>query len=182
MKYIKNGKIILKDKIVCGKVLAYDSKINAIIDEDKIAAGADVINANGGYIAPGLIDVHIHGYLGLDVCDGNPDDIRKISAGIAQNGVTGWLPTTMTVDKTVILNAYNSVRSVMAESKNWNGATVLGVHSEGPFINPKKKGAQEERFILKPDADMIIENSDVVKYITMAPEMDPDFAAIRKIV
>ena len=143
MKYIKNGKLILKDKIVCGKALAYDDKIVDILDESAIPAGAEVIDAKGGYVAPGLIDVHIHGYVGLDVSDGNPDDIRKISEGIVKNGVTLWQPTTMTIAKEKILKAYDAVRSVMEESKTWNGSAIHGVHSEGPFINPKKKGAQE---------------------------------------
>ncbi len=182
MKYITNGKLILKDKIVSGKALVYGEKIVDIIDEAKVPAGAEVIDAKGGYVAPGLIDVHIHGYLGLDVSDGNPDDVRKISEGIVKNGVTLWQPTTMTIAKEKILKAFDAVRSVKEESKTWNGAAIHGVHSEGPFINPKKKGAQEEKSILKPDADMILENADIVTYVTLAPEMDEDFAAIRKIV
>lgn len=182
MKYIKNGKLILKDKILCGKALAFGDKIVDIIDESQIPADAEVIDAKGGYVAPGLIDIHIHGYVGLDVSDGNPEDLKKISEGIVQNGVTLWQPTTMTVEKSKILKAYDAVRSVIKESKNWNGAAIHGVHSEGPFINPKKKGAQAEESILKPDADMILENADVVTYVTLAPEMDEGFEAIRKIV
>lgn len=182
MKYIKNGKLILKDKIISGKALAYDAKISDIIDENAIPAGAEVIDAKGGYVAPGLIDVHIHGYVGLDVSDANPDDIRKISEGIVKNGVTLWQPTTMTIAKEKILKAYDAVRSVKEESKTWNGAVIHGVHSEGPFINPKKKGAQDEKSILKPDADMILDNADIVTYVTLAPEMDEDFAAVRRIV
>lgn len=182
MKYIKNGKLILKDKILCGKALAFGDKIVDIIDESQIPAGAEIIDAKGGYVAPGLIDIHIHGYVGLDVSDGNSDDLRKISEGIVKNGVTLWQPTTMTVEKSKILKAYDAVRSVIKESKNWNGAAIHGVHSEGPFINPKKKGAQAEESILKPDADMILDNADVVTYVTLAPEMDEGFEAIRKIV
>ncbi len=182
MKYIKNGKLILKDKILCGKALAFGDKIVDIIDENLVPADAEIIDAKGGYVAPGLIDIHIHGYVGLDVSDGNPEDLKKISEGIVKNGVTLWQPTTMTVEKSKILKAYDAVRSVLSESKDWNGAAIHGVHSEGPFINPKKKGAQAEESILKPDADMILDNADVVTYVTLAPEMDEGFEAIRKIV
>ncbi len=182
MKYIKNGKIILKDKILSGKALAYDAKIADIIDESAIPAGAEVIDAKGGYVAPGLIDVHIHGYAAMDVSDGDPDHIRKISHEIVKNGVTLWQPTTMTIEKEKILKAYDAVRKVKEESKTWNGSVIHGVHSEGPFINPKKKGAQAESAILKPDADMILDNADIVTYVTMAPEMDENFEQIRKIV
>ncbi len=181
MKYITNGQIILKDGIVKGKALAYSDTIEGLVDAQSIPAGSDVIDAGGNYVAPGLIDLHIHGYLGRDVCDADPEGLRIIAGGIVQNGVTGFLPTTMTVDKKVICAALDSVRAVQKESKTWNGSTILGVHAEGPFISPKKKGAQEERFILKPDAKFVIENADVIKYITLAPEMDEDFAAIREI-
>ncbi|MBP5657789.1 MAG: N-acetylglucosamine-6-phosphate deacetylase [Clostridia bacterium] len=182
MKYIVNGQIILKDRIVQGMALAYeDGVIKGVTDAQSVPAGADIIDAEGGYVAPGLIDVHIHGYLGKDVCDGDPEGLRTIAGGLVKNGVTGFLPTTMTVDMKVINAALDSVRAVKKESESWNGSAILGVHAEGPFINPKKKGAQEERFILKPDAKFVIENSDVIKYITLAPEMDEDFAAIREI-
>lgn len=180
MKYIINGQIILKDRIVQGMALAYTDTIKGIIDAQSVPADADIIDAEGGYVAPGLIDVHIHGYLGKDVCDGDPEGLRTIAGGLVKNGVTGFLPTTMTVDMSVINAALDSVRAVKEESKTWNGSAILGVHAEGPFINPKKKGAQEERFILKPDAKFVIDNADVIKYITLAPEMDEDFAAIRE--
>ncbi|MDD4125440.1 MAG: N-acetylglucosamine-6-phosphate deacetylase [Eubacteriales bacterium] len=182
MKYIVNGKLILKDRIVCGKAIAYDGKIQNIIDTDKVPADAEIIDAKGNYVAPGLIDIHIHGYLGCDVCDAKTEGIRTIAGGLVKNGVTGFLATTMTVSMEVIQKSVDSVRAVMEESKTWNGSTVLGVHAEGPFINKKKKGAQEEAFILKPDANFVIKNADVVKYITLAPEMDEGFSAIREIV
>ncbi|MBP5760009.1 MAG: hypothetical protein J6W90_01350, partial [Verrucomicrobia bacterium] len=65
--------------------------------------------------------------------------------------------------------------------KTWKGPVILGAHAEGPFINPKKKGAQEERYILKPDAKFVKEYADVIRIITLAPEMDEDFAAIKEI-
>ena len=179
MKYIINGKIILKDRVVEGKALAFDDKIAGLVDT--VPEDAKVIDAKGGFVSPGLIDVHIHGYLGLDVCDGDPDELKTIAGGLVKNGVTAFLPTTMTVAKETIVKSLEAIRSVMKKSKTWKGSTILGAHAEGPFINPKKKGAQEERFILKPDADFVLEYKDVIKYITLAPEMDDDFAAIKKI-
>ncbi len=181
MKAIVNGKLILKDRIVEGKALLYSDVIEGITDAEQLPAGAEVIDAGGKYVAPGLIDLHIHGYLGKDVCDGEEESIRTIAGGLVKNGVTGFLPTTMTVDKKVIVKALEVCRALKEESRTWNGTTILGVHAEGPFINPKKKGAQDPKYILKPDAAFVKEYADIIKIISLAPEMDEDFAAIKEI-
>lgn len=181
MKAIKNGKIILSDRIVSGRVLLFDRVFEGIVEEDAIPAGAEVIDAHGGYVAPGLIDLHIHGYLGKDVCDGEEESIRTISKGLLANGVTGFLPTTMTVDMKVIKKALEICRSLKEESKDWDGCVILGAHAEGPFISEKKKGAQDPKYILKPDAKFVKEYADIIRIITLAPEEDEDFAAIKEI-
>ena len=181
---IKNGKVILEDAVVTGKAVLYTDKIVGIVDENEIPADATVIDAEGGYIAPGLIELHIHGYLGKDVCDASEESIRIISKGLLENGVTGYLPTTMTVDMKVITGAIESVRALMAESRTpeFDGTQILGVHAEGPFISESKKGAQDPRYILKPDADFVKANADVIRVITLAPEEDDaDFSQIKRI-
>ena len=182
MKAVVNGKIILKDRIVEGSALLFSDVIEGILPVDKIPADAEIIDANGGYVSPGLIDLHIHGYLGCDVCDGTRESIRTISEGIIANGVTGYLPTTMTVDMKVIKQSLEVCRELKEESKTWNGSTILGVHAEGPFISESKKGAQDAKYILKPDAAFVKEYADIIKVISLAPETDTeDFAAIREI-
>ena len=180
MLALKHAKLLLKDKIEYDKVLLLSDKIEGIVNENEIPEGAEIIDCNGGYIAPGFIDLHIHGYLGRDVCDANEESIRTIAGGLLENGVTGFLPTTMTVDMEVIKGALDACRSVM-NSGEFYGSTILGVHAEGPFISASKKGAQDERFILKPDADFVKANADVIKIITLAPEEDKDFAEIKRI-
>jgi N-acetylglucosamine-6-phosphate deacetylase len=87
----------------------------------------------------------------------------------------------MTVDMKVIEKALGVCRSLKQESKNWNGAQILGVHAEGPFISEAKKGAQDPKYILKPDASFVDAYSDIISIITLAPETDTeDFAEIRK--
>ena len=182
MNAIINGKIILKDCIVEDAVLLYSDVIEGIVPADAVPADATVIDACGGYVAPGLIDLHIHGYLGKDVCDGEEESIRTISHGLLANGVTGYLPTTMTVDMAVIRRALEVCRSLQEESKTWQGSTILGCHAEGPFISESKKGAQDPKYILKPDAAFVKEYADIIKIVTLAPETDDnDFAAIREI-
>lgn len=182
MKAVINGKIILKDGILEDHALLFSDVIEAIIPQNDIPCDAEIIDAQGGYIAPGLIDLHIHGYLGCDVCDGDENSMRTISKGLLANGVTGYLPTTMTVDMKVICKSLEVCRSLMNESKSWDGSAILGVHAEGPFISESKKGAQDAKYILKPDASFVKEYSDVIKIITLAPETDEkNFSAIREI-
>lgn len=181
MKYIINGNIILKDKVIENCALSFENKIFGVIPLDQIEDDAEVIDANGGYIAPGLIDIHIHGYLGEDTSDGNADGIKKMANGIIKNGVTSWCPTTMTVSMEEINTALNTVRSLKEESRDWDGAEILGVNLEGPFINPKKKGAQSEAHIKPLDAQFVIDNSDIISLATVAPEMEGGCEGIKEI-
>ncbi|MBR5437453.1 MAG: N-acetylglucosamine-6-phosphate deacetylase [Clostridia bacterium] len=182
MKAITGGKIILKDKIIEGHALLFTDRIEGVVAESLVPADAEIIDADGGYVAPGLIDLHIHGYLGKDVCDGEEESIRTISKGLLANGVTGYLPTTMTEDMSVIRKALEVCRKLKEESRNWDGSIILGCHAEGPFISESKKGAQDPKYILKPDASFVKEYSDIIKTITLAPEEDTaDFSAIREI-
>lgn len=181
MKCIINGKIILKDNIVEDAVIVFDEKIQKIAPlRDIDTSDYEIIDAMGKYVAPGLVDMHIHGYLGADVSDGDIDGIRKMAAGIISNGVTAWCPTTMTVSKNEIEAAFDSVRAVK-NSKDYYGSRILGVNSEGPFINAAKKGAQAEEHILKPDADFIKKHSDIVKLFTVAPEVDGALLCIKEV-
>jgi len=181
MKCIINGKIILRDRIVEDSAIIFDEKIEKIVAlKDINISEYEVIDACGKYVAPGLVDMHIHGYLGADVSDGDAEGIRKMAEGIIKNGVTSWCPTTMTVSKAEIEAAFDAVREVK-NSDEYYGAEILGVNSEGPFINAAKKGAQAEEHILRPDADFICENSDIVKLFTVAPEVDGAIECIEKV-
>jgi len=181
LKYITNCKIVLSDRVVTGKALAYDEKISGLICPCKIPEGAEVIDAGGNYVAPGFIDLHIHGYMGEDASDGSADGIRIMAEGIVKNGVTGWLPTTMTVSVAQLTTAFETIGALKEQSKSWDGAAILGVNAEGPYINPKKKGAQAEEHILKPTAEFFKKYADLIKITTVAPEMDDDFANLKEL-
>ncbi len=181
MKCIINGKVILPDKVVEGYAVVFDSMIKNILPLNDIdLSDYEVIDAKGNYVSPGLVDMHIHGYLGADVSDGDAEGVKTMAEGIIKNGVTAWCPTTMTVSKAEIEAAFDAVRKIK-NSGEYYGARILGVNSEGPFINAAKKGAQAEEHILRPDPDFIKKHSDVVKLFTVAPEVDGALECIEKV-
>lgn len=181
MKCIINGRIVLPKSVLTGHAIIFDEKIRAIVPEAEINTEEyEMIDAQGNLVAPGLVDIHIHGYLGEDASDGSTEGLKKMAAGIAKNGVTSWCPTTMTMHKDVILEAFDTARKVKAE-KECYGAKILGINCEGPFINPSKKGAQPEEFILPPDGDFIVDNADILKLFTVAPEMEGAIECIQKV-
>ena len=171
MKAIINGKIIKENEILENKVIVFNDKIIGLYD--RVPKGADVIDAKGMYVSPGLIDIHVHGSCNCDVMDKSVDAIKTIGNGIKENGVTSFLPTTMTMSKEDIHEALNTIRESM--NIKYNGAQVLGAHLEGPFINNKYKGAQSDEFIQIPNFPFIEDYVDIIKIISYAPEVDKNF-------
>ncbi len=177
LKAIINGKILKENEIIQGKVLLFDEKIIDICD--KVKEGSEIIDAKGMYISPGLIDIHIHGSNGYDTMDDDDLAIENISSALCKNGVTSFLPTTMTMDKEDIYKALDRVR--LAMNSDIKGAKVLGAHMEGPFINKKYKGAQNPKFIVKPTYEFVKDYVDELKVISYAPETDEDFSFTKDI-
>lgn len=177
MYAIVNGKIITPDEVVENKVLLFDKKIIGISDE--VPTNHEVIDAMGCYVSPGLIDVHVHGSCGADTMDQSVEAIQTISEGIVKNGVTAFLPTTMTMSPKDIYGALDVIRECM--NKELNGAKVMGAHMEGPFINAIYKGAQPEQYIVKPSYKFIEEYTDVIKLVSYAPEMDDNYAFTKEV-
>ncbi len=178
MKCIVNGKIILENEILENKVLVFDEKIVDILDESP--NNCEVIDAQGKYISPGFVDIHIHGNMGRDTMDATEEAVTTIAKSIVRHGVTSFLPTTMTMDKESVHNALDVVKNLMGCGEG--RAEILGAHLEGPFINQKYKGAQNETFIINPSYEFIEKYKDVIKVITYAPEQDENFEFTKEIV
>jgi len=181
---IKGGKIILENEVLLNKVLIFNDKITDILDTEDFGKNGmsqvmNIIDAQGKYVSPGFIDIHIHGSGGKDTMDGKTSDLKIISETIAKSGVTGFLPTTMTMEKGKIYKALDSVK--LARSENIKGAKILGAHMEGPFISQKYNGAHKKGHILKPDFEFINNYLDIIKIITMAPEEDLQFKFIKNV-
>ncbi len=178
MKCIINGKIILENEILENKVLVFDEKIVDILDE--VPNNCEIIDAQGKYVSPGFVDIHIHGNMGRDTMDATEEAITTIAKSIVRHGVTSFLPTTMTMDKESVYNALDAVKDLMGCGEG--RAEILGAHLEGPFINQKYKGAQNEAFIINPSYEFVEKYKDVIKVITYAPEQDESFEFTKEVV
>ena len=177
MRAIINGKIITPSGMIENKVLVFDETIQGI--QTEIPDNCEIIDVKGMYVAPGLIDVHVHGSCGADTMDQTKEAIEIISTGISKNGVTAFLPTTMTMSQKDIYRALDIVRLCM--NQPLKGAKVLGAHMEGPFINAIYKGAQSDEYILKPNYEFIKNYTDVIKLVSYAPEMDKDYSFTKEV-
>ncbi|CUH95592.1 hypothetical protein P22_1666 [Propionispora sp. 2/2-37] len=181
MKAIVNARVIMENVLLDRYAVLFDDKIINILPERELAFenGVEKIDARGKFLAPGFIDIHIHGCSGIDTMDKDPEGIEKISQNLVKTGVTSFLPTTMTMHFDRIKSALRSIRYFMNNYPR-SGAQVLGCHLEGPFINSAYKGAQDATYILNPDFTMLQPFLDVLKIITLAPELGESETFIAK--
>lgn len=147
--------------------------INGEYFSDELNSSNDVIiDANNYYAIPGLIDIHFHGCVGYDFCDGTHEAIAAISNYQAKNGITTIIPATMTLDEKRLLDiSYNA-----ASYKNECGAELVGIYMEGPFISYEKKGAQNELYIQRPNVNLYNRlqeaSNGLFKVVAVAPEVE----------
>lgn len=168
---IKDAIIIYPDRIEKGSVRIMNQKIveiNPTDDRDEL-----IVDAKGCYLSPGFIDIHIHGAAGRDTMEGTKEALNIIAKAIAKHGTTSYVPTTMTMD----IPSVRKVVSLVDEMKGsvTEGANIIGVHLEGPFVNPDKLGAQNPDYVLRPSVEaikkMINGYEDSIITVTLAPEM-----------
>ena len=175
---IQSKKIWLADQFVAGQIEIVDGKIVGIYDYDEKEVDKDY---GDNRVLPGFIDIHCHGAYGFDTNDAKEDGLRYWLRNIVNEGVTALLPTTITQSEEVLTNAVANVAKVVEEG--YEGAEVLGIHFEGPYLDMVYKGAQPEQHIVKPTIEQFKKYqkaaNGLIKYITMATETDEDFALTR---
>lgn len=167
---IKGGKVFQED----GSFLEQAIYINdhRLVDKAEYQDYGEVIDAEGLLVLPGLVDIHSHGAAGEDFSDGNPEGLKKILQYEKRCGITSYCPTSMTFPKERLRQIFASIKGAQTE----DGATVVGINMEGPFLDPAKKGAHVEKWIAAPDVAFVRElNQDadgLVRLVTVAPNMD----------
>lgn len=173
MKAIINGKIVLPDGITEGQALVYGEKIREITPLEALTSDIETLDAGGGYVLPGLIDLHVHGYAGVDATAATAEQLVRMGEALLKTGVTGFLATTMTVDARTLEAAWGACREAMAACP-----TLLGVNAEGPFVSPAKCGAQDPAHAIPPDPARMAPYADVIRLATVAPELPGAIEAI----
>jgi N-acetylglucosamine-6-phosphate deacetylase len=161
-----------------------DGKIAEIAPLEGLSSAPGDLDARDALLLPGFIDIHVHGGGGRYLMEGTADALEAVAAHLARYGVTGFLSTTITAPWSEQAEALAVAARAMRSPENGRrGAAVLGCHLEGPYINPKKKGAQPGQFIRPPDiAELVRETGDhlsAVKVMTLAPEMPGALSLIR---
>ena len=165
----RNARCIFPDGIREGlEVVVREGKI-AGLQPQSDRSGKQVVDLGGNYLAPGFVDVHIHGAVSRDTMEASADAFRAICDYHASGGTTSLLLTTATAPISAIVNVIKKVRASRSSIKQ-----IAGVHVEGPFISKAKPGAQRLTLMRKPTAKAyrpLLEHGDVIKRMTLAPEL-----------
>ncbi|ATL49259.1 N-acetylglucosamine-6-phosphate deacetylase [Chitinophaga caeni] len=175
MKYLKlyNGKIITPGGIINGgSVVIADGVIVDVLKDDVDIPGAQLLDAGGAYIAPGFIDMHVHGGGGHDFMDNTVEAFLQIGAIHARYGTTALLPTTLSCGMDDLMKTLDTYEK--AHPLNRGGATFLGMHIEGPYFAMSQRGAQDPRYIHHPDPneyERILEKYPSIVRWSVAPEL-----------
>ena len=186
---IVNAKIITPCGVIGnGTVIARDGIIEVVTKGDETRAGAVEIDAKGNYIAPGLIDLQINGFMGHDFSDQNLtlENLHQATKALWKVGVTAFLPTVITNSRQNLENSFKILSSALEDKEI--GISIPGFHLEGPYISPVQgyRGAHLEKYIRVPDWDEFLELQEAAQggilLITVAPEVEGALSFIRKCV
>ena len=171
---IQSKKVWIADQFIAAAIEINNEKITGIYPYGTKEADVDYGDKR---IVPGFLDIHCHGAYGFDTNDANEEGLRTWAKGIVNEGVTGFLATTITQSEEVLTNAVANVAKVMEDG--YEGAEILGIHFEGPYLDMVYKGAQPEQYIVKGTIEQFERYQKAakgnIKYITMATETDDDF-------
>ena len=182
---IRNGNIFKDGKFSKGDLFVSDGKI-ASKQESPQNESDEVIDATGLYVIPGLTDIHFHGCVGYDFCDGTKESLEKMAEYQLANGITTICPASMTFSERQLSEIFENAAEYSKEENNKiSGSKLVGINMEGPFISMEKKGAQNPKYIHKPDTEIFNRLQEkangLVKLVDIAPETDGAMEFIKKV-
>ncbi|KIL38348.1 N-acetylglucosamine-6-phosphate deacetylase [Gordoniibacillus kamchatkensis] len=180
--WIRNVRMPGKGELVSGNIFVRDGRIEGVfINGETASQQADQeIDGGGQLLIPGMIDVHIHGADGFDMMDGTAASVEAVSAACARSGCTSFLATSVSSSLEDLLRMIDSVVAVTGHEP---GARIAGLHIEGPYLNAKRKGMQNERYLRHPDMEemeLIAKKSGpLLRMVTLAPELPGGLELVR---
>ncbi|AGX06193.1 N-acetylglucosamine-6-phosphate deacetylase [Bacillus sp. NRRL B-14911] len=174
---LKNSRVLTEDGIIDkGYILVEDGRIKSFGPAEELggqSADKTIELDAGATLAPGFIDLHIHGAGGADTMDSTPEALQTIARTLPAEGTTSFLATTITQERSLIEKALANAAAYKPEGFE---AEMLGIHLEGPFINEKRKGAQPLEHILKSDVELFKawqeKSGQLIRLVTLAPELE----------
>ncbi|WP_294591278.1 N-acetylglucosamine-6-phosphate deacetylase [uncultured Rikenella sp.] len=172
---IVNGRVVTPGGILSqGQIIVTEGKIAEVTERNvELPADAEVFDAEGCYVAPGCIDMHVHGAAGHDFSEATPEAFRAIARAHALRGTTALYPTIAADSVEVFRRAIRTCEAVMTEPAG-DGACILGLHLEGNYLNPAMKGAQHPDHIYPPKPEEyheLLEGTTCIKRWSAAPEL-----------
>lgn len=172
MTFIKNAKLVTPDAVVDGALVVQDGKIKEVGYTGEIPADAKVIDAEGAFVTPGFVEIHLHGGGGYDFMDATEEAFNGISAAHRAHGTTTIVPTTVACPPEQMYALFNMYRKL----KDNGCVHYAGLHLEGPYISLEQKGAQNPAHVRNPqpaEVDELLERGgDIIKICTAAPELE----------
>ncbi|WP_261301394.1 N-acetylglucosamine-6-phosphate deacetylase [Paenibacillus andongensis] len=173
-KWITNVRVVAEKGIIeQGSVCVENGRITTIVEGALVhSEGLEILDGEGKLLIPGMIDVHIHGAKGYDMMDGTVRSIEVVSETCAATGCTSFLATSVSSKMEDLQRMIDNVKKVAGKER---GASIVGIHTEGPYLNVKRKGMQNEAFLRHPDItemEQIVEQAgSLLKMVTIAPEL-----------
>ena len=179
---IVNGKTYVDGAFVEGVAVNIDGEKIESVGES--ACGGDVLDASGCYVIPGLVDLHFHGCVGADLCDGKVESIQKMATFQASRGTTSICPATMTFSEEILTPIMQSVKAFVEEETPDECANFVGVNMEGPYISPSKVGAQNPAYVHAGSIDeferLNVASGYMIKLVDVAPEVEGNIDFIKR--
>ncbi|HEY2961522.1 MAG TPA: N-acetylglucosamine-6-phosphate deacetylase [Pyrinomonadaceae bacterium] len=183
---LRNASVVLPDRTIEHATILVENGLIAAVRDDTTARSSDVetLDLDGLTVLPGFIDVHIHGAVGVDVMEATPKGLQQVARYLASQGVTAWLPTFVPASDENYASAVAAIAGSMSDF-GASCARVLGVHYEGPFVNSAQCGALHvehfKTYSNPADLDSLPVRADMVRMITLAPEVEGGIELVREL-
>ena len=182
MRIVK-GMVFCEDGVFRPLELEISGTQIAAIRPETATPSGQILDAAGCYVVPGFVDIHIHGAMGADFSDGKPEGFSAMAEFLLRQGVTSFLGTSMALPEERLSTVFSAARTYM-EQAGQKGAALRGIHMEGPFFSPEKRGAQNPEYIILPDYAMferlLVASGNNIRGIAVAPELEGGLEFIQR--